>query len=293
MSEEDYTMNKKVALLVEGGGMRGAFTAGVFKAFDEYQLKFPYIIGISAGANLSSDYLSGQCDRNERLYTHWVTDKRFIHFSNLLKEGAYFGMNFLFNDLPFDLDPFDFDSFYANDTCFKIGVTHCRTGKTFYMHPKEARSKEETLLMLRASSSIPCLSKPVLIRGQYYLDGASVNGIPIDKSIEDGNTHHIFISTRNRGYRKTYSKRMHTLAQRTLSGYPELVREMAHRHIHYNTSLKHLETLEQEGKAFILHPPTPLQLDQFEKNTDKLKLLFSEGYEEASSRMNELLDFMH
>lgn len=285
-------MEKKLALLVEGGGMRSAFTAGVFKAFNEHQLKFPYIIGVSAGANLTSDYLSNQCDRNERLYTKWVTDKHFIHFTNLLKEGAYFAMDFLFHDLPYELDPFDFDTFYASDTCFKAGVTHCRTGKTFYMHPKDARTKDETLLMLRASSSIPCLSRPVLIRGQYYLDGASVNGIPIDKSIEDGNTHHIFISTRNRGYRKAYSKSMHLLAQRTLSSYPELVHQMAHRHIHYNASLEQLETLEKEGHAFIISPPNPLQLDRFEKNTDKLKLLFDDGYEEGLSRMPDLLDFM-
>lgn len=285
-------MEKKLALLVEGGGMRSAFTAGVFKAFDEYQLKFPYAIGVSAGANVTIDYLSHQCDRNERLYTKWVIDKRFIHFSNLIKEGAYFGMDFLFHDLPYELDPFDFDTFLTSDTCFKVGVTHCRTGKTFYMLPKEARTKDELLLMLRASSSIPCLARPVLIRGQYYLDGAAVNGIPIEKSIEDGNTHHIFISTRNKGYRKAYSKSLHLLAQKTLSRYPELVRQMAHRHIHYNASLEQIENLEREGRAFIISPVQPLQLDRFEKNTDKLKLLFDEGYKEGLSCMQSLLDFM-
>lgn len=285
-------MDKKLALLVEGGGMRGAFTAGVFTAFSEQHLNFPYIIGISAGANLTSDFLANQCARNERIYTKWITDKRFLHFSNLLKEGAYFGMDFLYNDLSYELDPFDFDTFFASDTCFKAGVTHCRTGKTFYMHPIEARTKEEALLMLRASSSIPCFSKPVLIRGQYYLDGASVNGIPIDKSITDGNTHHIFISTRNRGYRKTYSKSMHVLAKRTLGRYPELVNGIAHRHIHYNASLEKLEMLEKQGHAFIIAPLRPLQLDRFEKNVDKLKSLYEEGYNEGLSHIPALLEFM-
>lgn len=285
-------MEKKLALLVEGGGMRGAFTAGVLKAFDEYNLHFPYIIGVSAGANLTSDFLSKQCDRNERIYTKWITDKRFIHFSNLLKEGAYFGMDFLFNELCYELDPFDFDTFYATNTCFKVGVTHCRTGKTFYMHPNKARTNDEMLLMLRASSSIPCISKPVYIRGQYYLDGASVNGIPIDKSIEDGNTHHIFISTRNRGYRKAYSKSEHLLARRTLGRYPELVKGIATRHIHYNAALEQLEELEKQGRAFIIAPIRPLQIDRFEKDIDKLKALAEEGYNEAIAQMPALIDFM-
>ncbi len=285
-------MSKKLALLVEGGGMRGAFTAGVFTAFKDYNLEFPYIIGISAGANITSDYLANQCERNERIYTQWITDKRFLNFSNLLKEGTYFGMDFLYNELGYHLDPFDFDTFYQTNTCFKVGVTHCRTGKTFYMLPAKARSKEETFLMLRASSSIPCISKPVLIRGQYYLDGASVNGIPLDKSIEDGNTHHIFISTRNRGYRKAYSKSTHMLAQRTLRAYPELINGIAHRHIHYNRSLKQLEDLEKEGKAFIIAPPHPLVLDRFEKNVDKLKQLYEDGYNEAVSCMPALIEFM-
>ncbi|WP_054738540.1 patatin-like phospholipase family protein [Cellulosilyticum ruminicola] len=285
-------MSKKLALLVEGGGMRGAFTAGVFTAFKEYHLEFPYIIGISAGANLASDYLSNQCERNKRIYTKWVADKRFLNLSNFLKEGSYFGLDFLYNELGYKLDPFDFETFYKTNTCFKVGVTHCRTGKTFYMLPAKARSEEETFLMLRASSSIPSVSKPVLIRGQYYLDGASVNGIPIDKSIEDGNTHHIFISTRNRGYRKAYSKSAHILAQRTLRAYPELINGMAHRHIHYNNSLKLLEELEKEGKAFIIAPPHPLELDRFEKNVDKLKLLYEDGYKAATACMPQLIEFM-
>ena len=285
-------MEKKLALLVEGGGMRGAYTAGVLKVFDEYHLRFPYIIGVSAGANLMSDYLAHQSARNERLYTKWITDKRFIHYSNLWKEGAYFGMDFIFNDLCHTLDPFDFKTFFSYTTCFKVAVTHCVSGKTFYMLPQQARSEDEMLLMLRASSSIPCAAKPVLIRGQYYLDGATLNGIPLDKSIEDGNTHHIFISTRNRGYRKTYSKSTQILARRMLSRYPELLRQMAHRHIHYNNSLEQLETLEKTGHAFIFAPKRPLQLDRFEKNPDKLKALFEEGYKEALSQISDLIAFM-
>lgn len=285
-------MEKKLALLVEGGGMRSAYTAGVLKVFREYNLDFPYSIGISAGASLMSDYISGQIDRNERLYTKWITDKRFIHYSNLLKEGAYFGMDFIFNDLCYEHDPFNFEAFFANKSNFKVGVTHCASGKTFYMLPHQARSQDEMLLMLRASSSIPCAAKPVFIRGQYYLDGAAINGIPLDKSIEDGNTHHIFISTRNRGYRKTYSKSLQMLAKRMLSRYPALLYGMAHRHLNYNASLEQLEHLEKEGYAFIIAPKLPLQLDRFEKDTDKLQALFEEGYLEASKQMPDLLKFM-
>lgn len=276
------------SLIAEGGGMRGAYTAGVLEAFYEHNLHFNYALGVSAGANTLCGYLSHQLTRNKRLYTEWITDKRFINLSNLWREGAYFGMDFLFNELPLTLDPFDYETFKKSQTCFKVGVTHCQSGRAMYMRPLCTSSPEESLAMLRASSSLPGIAKPVYIRGQYYLDGAIADPIPIQKSIEDGNTHHVLILTRNQDYRSSYQKTSHLLAKRYLKQFPATISAVAHRHIRYNETLEQIAQMEKEGTAFVIRPIKPLEVDRFEKNPDKLKALYEQGYEEALASYSSL-----
>lgn len=287
-------MINQIGLIAEGGGMRGAYTAGVLEAFLDEKLYFPYAIGVSAGANTLCSFLSGQHLRNKRLYTQWITDKRFIHWSNLIKEGAYFGMNFLFNDLPESLDPFDFETFTQTKTTFKVGVTNCLTGECDYLEPARAKTLQEADQILKASSSLPFISKIVTLNGTPYLDGGLADSIPIKKSIADGNQHNVVILTRNADYRKTYSKKTHYLAQKTMSKYPKLAECIGMRYKNYNDTLDYLAQLEKQNKVFILRPHAPLQVDRFEKNSDKLCALYEQGYEEAMKQLTELktwLDF--
>ena len=274
-------MTSKVGLIAEGGGMRGAYTAGVLEFFLDHQITFPYAIGVSAGANTLCSYLSQQKLRNKRLYTEWITDKRFINWRNLFTEGAYFGMNFLFRDLPNTLDPFDFETFKKTQTLFKVGVTNCLTGQCEYMQPALAASLDEADQILQASSSLPFISKMVTINGVPYLDGGISDSIPIDQAARDGYTHQVVILTRNADYRKTYSKKMHYIAKHHLKRYPLLAEAIGNRYKMYNQTLDDLVRLEKENKVFILRPKEPLQVDRFEKNSDKLSSLYEQGYHEA------------
>lgn len=286
-------MLTNVGLIAEGGGMRGAYTAGVLEAFLDHDLVFPYAIGVSAGANTLCSFLSKQKLRNKRLYTHWITDKRFIHWSNLFKEGAYFGMNFLFNDLPEHLDPFDFDTFAQTNTLFKVGVTNCLNGQCEYFEPTKVSSLHEADRILQASSSLPFISKIVTINNIPYLDGGLTDSIPIAQSIADGNTRNVVILTRNANYRKSYSKKMHHLARRYFKKYPKLSDAIGMRYKNYNETLDYLHQLEAENKVFILRPSEPLQVDRFEKDPDKLCLLYEQGYAEAISQLSELKNWLN
>jgi len=278
-------IDTKTGLIVEGGGMRGAYTSGVLEAFSNASIHFPYVVAVSAGANTSCSYISNQNGRNNRLYTEWITDKRFIHFTNIFKEGSYFGMNFLFDDLPQKLDPFDFKTFNEANVIFKVGTTHCKTGESVYFEPKKAAHPSDANQILRASSSLPLIAKAVSIAGEYYLDGGIADPIPIEKSILDGNTYHVVILTRNADYQKTYSKTFHRLSKFYLKKYPHVVEKIKTRHEKYNTTLKKIDELEKQGLVFIFRPQAPLQVDRFEKNSLKLKNLYKQGYDETLDRL--------
>lgn len=281
-------MTSNVGLIAEGGGMRGAYTAGVLEAFLDNDLSFPYAIGVSAGANTLCSFLSQQKLRNKRLYTEWITDKRFINWRNLFTEGAYFGMNFLFNELPTTLDPFDFETFSSTKTQFKVGVTNCVTGQCEYFEPAKVPSLTMADKILQASSSLPFIAKMVDLNGTPYLDGGISDSIPIHQAEKDGYTYNVVILTRNADYRKTYSKKMHLIAKSRLKRYPKLAEAIGMRYKMYNQTLKELAALEKANKVFIIRPTKPLQVDRFEKDSDKLAGLYEQGYNEAINQLSSL-----
>lgn len=285
-------MTSKVGLIVEGGGMRGAYTAGVLEAFLDHDIQFPYAVGVSAGANTICSYLSGQKLRNKRLYTKWITDKRFMNWRNMFTEGAYFGMNFLFNELPTQLDPFDMESFRKNVTVFKVGITNCLTGKAEYREPKLAPSLEEADRILQASSSLPFIAKMVEFDGIPYLDGGVSDAIPIRQAEKDGFTYNVLILTRNTDYRKAPSKSLARASKYYFKRYPNLTDALSKRHQVYNDTLKYLNQLEQEGKVFIIRPHLPLEVDRYEKDQTKLTKLYNQGYQETLEQLPKLLEWI-
>lgn len=285
-------MTSNVGLIAEGGGMRGAYTAGILEVFLDTGLDFPYAIGVSAGANTLCSYLSKQKLRNKRLYTEWIMDKRFINWRNLFTEGAYFGMHFLFDELPTALDPFDLKAFKESTTLFKVGVTNCLTGQCEFLQPKLVSTLDEADQILKASSSLPFIAKMVNINGTPYLDGGITDSIPIHQAEKDGYVYNVVILTRNNGYRKTYSKKMHTLAKHRLKRYPKLADAIGNRYAMYNETLDYLAQLEKQGKVFILRPSLPLEVDRFEKNKDKLCALYEQGYQEGLKQLPQLMEWM-
>lgn len=278
----------KIGLVLEGGGMRGLYTAGVLDALIDKGIQFPYVIGVSAGACNGVSYVSGQRGRNFRINTEFVKDKRYVGVANLLKTRSMFGMDFIFDTIPHELDLFDYEAFLSNPCEFVAGVTDVETGKPAYFG-KEAM--DHTSIVLRASSAIPCFSPMVKIDGRKYLDGGTSAPIPFAKAFEDGCEKVLVVLTRERGYVKK-PESFRKLYHRIYRNYPGMIEALDHRHEIYNRSLAALRCLETEGKALVIAPKKPLGLSRFEKDIENLKVAYHKGYQETEELEGDIPKFL-
>jgi predicted patatin/cPLA2 family phospholipase len=274
-------------LVLEGGGMRAAYTAGALDAFMDQEIDLRYVVGVSAGANAGSDYAAGQRERNHRVFVDMAADPRYAGLGNLLRERSWFGMRFLFETLPDELAPFKYEEFRRSPRTLVVGLTDCATGEPAYLtqHGYEGRWFVRTVL--RASSSLPVLSPPVTIEGRRYTDGGVSDPIPIARAIADGNPRNVVVLTQNAGYRKG-PQGLGVLASVGLARYPALRRTLRERHEHYNSCLDRLAELEQEGRAFVLRPVDPLMVGRMERDVGRLDALYRQGYRETLARGAEL-----
>lgn len=280
-------MDKK-GLVLEGGGMRGLYTAGVLDLFLEKDIDMKYCIGVSAGATQTVSYLSKQHKRNYRINLDYIKDKRYLSFRNLFKTGSIFGMNMIFNIIPNELDPFDYKEFKENDVTFVVGVTNCETGKPEYYNVDDLDHGVETL---KATMSLPLVAPIVEYEGKKLLDGGITDPIPIRKSIEDGNEKHVVVLTQHKGYKKEKNKAL-SFVRRKYKRFPKLIEALEKRHEVYNETLELLDKLEQEGKCFIIRPSEPLNIGRLERNTDKLNNVYEQGYDDAKILYNKLVEFL-
>lgn len=281
--------SKNIGLVLEGGGMRGAYTAGVLAALVDENINFPYLIGVSAGANNGADYLSEQMERNKRVFVDYVAHKDYSGIKHLLKEKSFFNMNFLFETLPEKIDPFDYETFFNSEKIFKIGTTEASTGKPVYFEKDQFKEKGKKFMtkVLKASSSLPIISPPVEIDGKLYFDGGVSDSIPIERSLEDGNPYNVLILTRNEGYVKEKQK-LGVYSNHYLKKYPEIREAIKMRHIKYNITLKKIENLEKEGYVYIFRPIKKLEVNRIEKDTNKLEDLYRQGYKETIEQIDDL-----
>lgn len=286
-------MNRgKIGLVLEGGGMRGAYTAGVLDVFKNKSIDFPYIIAVSAGANNGSDFVADQSERNKKVLVDYVTDDRYMGFKNLIKTGNFFGMDFLFEELPNRIEPFDYESFREAESTFKVGVTECQTGNTVYFENKNFDPHFFMEKVLRASSSLPIVAKPVEINGKLYLDGGITDPIPISKSIEDGNYYNVLVLTRDKDYRKSSSLIKNILSKVFLYKYPQIVKAMKNRHRVYNNTLEKIEELELEKRVFVFRPQKELNIDRFENDQSMLNNIYNRGYEETLDLFEDFQEWL-
>jgi len=281
-------MMNHIGLVLEGGGMRGLYTCGVLEFFMEKELYFQYIIGVSAGACNAASYISKQKGRNIKVNTGFVKDWRYMSLRNLLFEKSFFGINFIFNEIPNKLVPFDHETFQNSQCQFLVGATDCKTGKAVYFNKDDLR---EGLNALRASSSLPLISPIVSFKGYELLDGGIADSIPIAKSIADGNDKNIVILTRNKGYRKSPA-RFREIIKLKYKKYPLLIESILNRYRKYNETLDILEKLEEEGKTLVIRPSCPIKVDRLERNSVKLHELFKNGYEDAQNSYEKIQEFM-
>ncbi|WP_264738248.1 patatin family protein [Cytobacillus firmus] len=281
-------MISEAGLVLEGGGMRGVYTAGILEYFLEQDLCFPYVIGVSAGACNAASYLSKQKGRNRIVNVDYVTDPRYISWRNYFKSRQFFGMDFIFDEIPNKLVPYHYDEFYKNESEFVIGTTDCHTGKPVYFSKKDYG--KDMLKVLKASSSLPFIAPEVDFNSRVLLDGGISDPIPIKKAQQDGFKKNIVILTRNRGYSKKPSK-FTFMVKRKYPQYTGLQKALAERFRTYNETLRYVEQEEKNGTVLVIQPQEPLTVGRMERNPQKLEKLYLQGYEDARKSFKRINQF--
>ena len=278
----------EAGLVVEGGGMRGVYTAGVLDYFMEKNLYFDDCYGVSAGACHISSYVSKQIGRSIKVTLDYINDKRYCSVNSLIKTGDMFGVEMLYDLIPNKLELYDYDTFNKFKGNFYSVVTNCKTGKAEYMKIKDMK---KDIIAVRASSSLPLLSRIVEINGKEYLDGGITDSIPIKKSIKDGHKKNVVILTRDKTYRKSKPKFL-SFFKLKYKKYPNLVKAIENRYKMYNETLDFIEEEKAKNKVFIIQPKLPVKISRIEKDKDKLKALYDQGYEDAKELYEDLMKFL-
>lgn len=277
-------------LVLEGGGMKGLYTAGVLDFLMEKDMYFSKCYGVSAGACHLCSYISKQKDRAHRISIDYLDDKNYCSVRSLITTGDLFNVDMCYRQIPDKLNPYDFKK-AANyeGTSFAV-ATNIETGEAEYFPMKEMH---RDIVGVQASASLPLVSRNVKIGNGLYLDGGFSDAIPIKKSIEDGNSKNFVVLTKEVGYiRKPASKSTLALVKARYAKYPKVYELMRDRHIIYNETLEYLELQEKEGRAFVLRPQYKSDVNRIEKDKSKLEKLYRQGYEEAKANYDRLKAYL-
>lgn len=276
------TMKKtdKTGLVLEGGGMRGIYTAGVLDVFLEHEIEFDGVIGVSAGAIHGCSFVSGQKGRSIRYYKKYCNDKRFVSFQNLILTGDIAGEQFCYHEIPERLDPYDFEAFNASKTEFYVTCSNVETGKAEHLPITDMRAQVD---LMRASASLPYASRIVRAEGMKLLDGACTDSIPVGAFHRLGFRRLVVIMTRPRGYVKKPERRW--LPGIYYRRYPAFARALRRRHENYNRTVRQIERLEAAGKLFVIRPSMALELKRTEHDVKKLDAAYELGRADALQRM--------
>lgn len=265
------------ALVLEGGGLRGVFTCGALDCFMDHGIRFPFTVGVSAGACNGLSYMSGQRGRARKSNIDLMNEHHYVGFRYLLTQKCIMDFKLLFEDFPEKIIPYDYDAYFSNPDRFVMVTTNCLTGKAEYLEEKE--SSKRVMEIVRASSSLPFVSPITYVDGIPMLDGGIVDSIPVEYAMSQGYEKLVVILTRNKGYRKKDSTM--PLAKITYKQYPNLQNALHQRNAAYNKTVELIERLEDEGKILVIRPIKPIEVGRMEKDTDKLRALYQEGYEIA------------
>lgn len=275
-----------ISLVLEGGGQRGAYTAGVLQALYSEGIKFDYIIGVSAGALTAASFISGQPRRNYATFVDYAQDERYMGFSHYRDKGGVFNFDFVLGELVYDIIPLDFDAFFSDPARFVIGTTDIRTGGAAYFD-KEALMGDHNLTVLRASASLPLVSKPVRFRGMTLMDGGLSDPIPLERSIEDGNEYSLIVLTRNPDFVAGRTSLM-KLNRRFYSEYPNFIETLETRHILYERQRQLAYERQRLGKAVVLAPQAPLRVGRYERRRERLAALYDQALVEVAARIADI-----
>ena len=276
-----------IGLVLEGGAMRGMYTAGVLDIFLDNEIEVDGIVGVSAGVLFGVNYLSKQRGRVIRYNKRFAKDKRYMGLSSLIKTGNIINKEFAYYEVPFKLDVFDQETYEKSNTDFYATITNVETGKPEYVKIKNVFEQME---ILRATSAMPFVSKIVEINEKKYLDGGLADSIPIEKCKELGYDKIIVILTRPIEYRKKKSNER--LTKIKYSKYPNLVQTINNRYKRYNETVEKIIDMENKKEIFVIRPSKKISLKRIERDESKLQEMYDLGLKDCQNRLEDLKKYL-
>ena len=280
----------KTGLIMEGGAMRGMFTAGVLDVLMENDLVTDGAIGVSAGAVFGCNYKSHQIGRVIRYNTEYCNDKRYASFKNLVKTGNLYSEQFCYHEVPEKLDPFNEAAFADSPMDFFVVCTDVKTGEPIYH--KCRKGDAEDVLWMEASASMPLAAKIVKIGHYGLLDGGVADSIPVRFFESIGYKRNLIILTQPKGYIKKKNKFLPAIRAKYFR-YPAFVEAVADRHERYNETLSYISMLEQAGKDYVIRPPIPLEIGAMERDPAQLRRVYETGRAVAQIQVEKIRDFLN
>lgn len=268
------SIDKRTGLVLEGGGMRGIFTVGVLDCFMDHGVRFPYTVGVSAGASNGISYISGQRGRSRFSNIDLLKHYNYIGWRHFLRGRGYIDLDYIFYVYPERYYPFDYDAFFKAPERFEMVVSNCLTGQAEYL--EEKRDRDRLLAVCKASCTLPVLCPITYVDGVPMVDGGVCDAIPVRHALEQGCDRLVLVLTRNKGYRK--ADKDFYLPGFIYHQYPALREQLRTRYRRYNKTLDFIEQLEREGKAIVIRPEKPLRVGRTGHDPQTLADLYDEGY---------------
>ena len=279
----------KTGLVLEGGGMRGLFTAGILDVLMENNVTFDGVVGVSAGATFGCNFISHQIGRVLRYNMNFRKDPRYMGIRSLIKTGDLVGAEYAYHVLPTKLDVFDFETFEKNPTEFHVVTTNVKTGEPIY-HRLD-RIDYTGMEWLRASASMPILSKPVVIGDYEMLDGGIADSIPLRYFESEGFTKNIVILTQPKGFTKKLTKLM-PVFKATMRKYPAIIEGMSRRHIMYNRELAYITQQQMAGHCLVICPSDTLPIGRTSLNAKKMQHVYDMGRKAGEDNLEAIRKFI-
>lgn len=271
--QNNHHLIEDTALVLEGGGLRGVFTCGVLDAFMKHGIRFPFAVGVSAGACNGLSYMSGQMGRAKASNIDLMEKYHYVGFKYLLTQGCIMDFKLLFEDFPERIMPYDYEALAANPDRFVMVTTNCLTGKAEYFEEKS--SPERVMDIVRASSSLPFVTKISYVDGIPMLDGGIADSIPVEYALQQGYSRAVVVLTRNRGYRKKEGS--NPLLKLFYRKYPKLQEAILNRNKVYNRTMDMIEEMEDAGRITVIRPRRPVEVGRMETDIARLRRLYDEG----------------
>lgn len=278
----------EAGLILEGGGMKGIYTAGVLDFFLDKGILFSSVYGVSAGACHMCSYLSGQRGRARDVCVDYLDTRRYCSLESLITTGDLFNVDICYSLIPDYLYPYDYETFRRYEGKAYSVATDIVTGRPEYFRIRDMKAD---IVKIRASASLPLVSRNVKIGNKLYLDGGISDSIPLQQSVLNGNYKNVVIMTKEVGYVRKPSSQLGLIKAR-YARYPKVYQLMAERHINYKEQLEYIGRQQQEGRAFVIRPKAASDVGRVEKNPDKLYALYQQGYDEAAECYEALLEYL-